>query len=194
MDGAMCEVVPSSASRVAPVEWHVSTVLSFYVLQSYRQCFVRTWIFLLGTSSRPRAPLPRNPHSTEADPSVDHRSPMYSSDIRWLVVYKRLVMGLEGLSKHCQEAILNHFGQTGDVGGAASRAGGKKVMTAQQDRQLLDMVLDEPTTTLQGHSVSFLLQHGVKVHISSICRAMKRLQLTRQKVCRGSDGMRCSCT
>lgn len=51
------------------------------------------------------------------------------------------------------------------------------------DMQLLVQVAQAPAATLGEHHAQLVLNGGRVVHISSICRAMRRVRLSRQKVC-----------
>jgi len=45
----------------------------------------------------------------------------------------------------------------------------------------MNLVLDSPSATLQEHKVSILLEEGVAVSVSTLCRAMRRLGLCHQR-------------
>lgn len=121
----------------------------------------------------------------------------WSSDVRWIVLYKRLVLGhtheavtgsFDGIGpqKHCQNDIIARFLETGSVETHQGRPAGprrnQQVMDAERDLQLLGMVLDRPEATLREHCLTFLVAHGLTVHVSSICRAMARMGLCRQRL------------
>ena len=117
-----------------------------------------------------------------------------SIEVRWLVIYKRLVLddswrdvsdALCGASKHFQEATIALFRRTGDVRGADHTGGRRRRgrrMTAAIDQMLLDRVLDDPTATLVQHSAAIWLSTGQSVSVSTVCRAMRRLGMTRLRV------------
>ena len=119
----------------------------------------------------------------------------YPATLRWLVIYKRLVLGfshrevtqaLEGISKHCQEDILNRFFLTGDVATFQGRRDAppvNKVMSAKDDLWLLCSVIDDPSATLDQRAASFKLATGKAVHVSTLCRALRdRWSMSYQKV------------
>ena len=125
--------------------------------------------------------------------------------MRWLVVYKRLFKfkdghcdhhsdvtdALEGIGKSTQNAIISRFLATGGVDTHGNgRQGGTHgtVMTAELEVHLFQKVLDDPKATLHSHSMSFMLEHGVSIHISTLCRAMRRLGLSHQQVLRTAAG------
>ena len=153
---------------------------------------------LLATDNVPiAAPLVgalASPHEVAAPPPP-HRTGhgAYSSDVRWLVVWKRFVLGkhhstvtaeLEGLTRQCQNTILQRFLQTGDVetwqGQGAARP--HRVIDAEADLFLLGNVLDDTTARLSERATSLRLATGKEVHISTLSRAMRRLGMSRQRV------------
>ena len=117
-------------------------------------------------------------------------------DTRWLVVYKRLVLGqdaatvsaaFEGtVSPGCQEDILERFRRTGDVQtwqGKSQTPLLRQLLASQRDIELMQMVIDDPKATLPQHAATFLLEHGKSIHVSVLCRAMKRIERSYGKVC-----------
>jgi len=90
----------------------------------------------------------------------------YSDDIRWLVVWKRLVRGksprevtedLDGaVCADTQDTWLRCFAQTGDVGGrtgkAASEESSRRQMTPEMDLLLFQLVIDSPSAMLAQQS------------------------------------------
>ena len=112
----------------------------------------------------------------------------HSYEIRWLAVYKRLFLDMSwkqvrkdlcGVSKHFQEDWIRVFVQTGDVGSKKRR---ERKMSAEHDLRLIGMVLDDPTATLSDHSTQLRLEHGLVVSISTLCRALRRLGLSHQRL------------
>jgi len=119
--------------------------------------------------------------------------PAYGPEIRWRVVWKRLVLNLssrevsehlDGITDQTQALILRRFLETGGVDTWQGQGGQRphQVFDADADIWLLCDVLDDPTATLQLRADRLLLRTGREVHVSSICRAMRRLMLSRQKV------------
>lgn len=120
----------------------------------------------------------------------------YSDDIRWLVVWKRLVRGksprevtedLEGaVCADTQDIWLRCFAQTGDVAGrtgkAASEESSRRQMTPEMDLLLFQLVIDSPSAMLKEHHRTIVLSTGSSVDLSTICRAMRRLGMTRQRL------------
>lgn len=120
----------------------------------------------------------------------------HSIELRWMVVYKRTVLGLGwktvrddlcGVSKHFQSDTLLTFSQTGDVRGVAQSSihrGARRAskMTVEMDMELMRRVLDDPTAKLSDHSASIYFAHGTSISISTLCRAMARLGLTHKRL------------
>ena len=109
----------------------------------------------------------------------------YHSQIRWLVVFKRFYLGhspdqiAEALhvSISFQKKVIKVFLETGAVqrphGGSRGR-----LVAGDMERQILHNVLDSPTLTLQQHSDMLVLSHGVRVSVPTLCRAMRRCNLS----------------
>ena len=55
-------------------------------------------------------------------------------------------------------------------------------MTAEMDVLLLHLVLDSPNAMLKEITATIHLSTGKQVHLSTVCRAMRRLNLTRQRL------------
>jgi transposase len=113
----------------------------------------------------------------------------YDEYVRWQVVFKRLVLGWPhaavtealGPTRLSQRDIIDRFETTG---GVETHMGRRKPgrtqsrMSSRDDLWLLGDVLDDPSATLQERADRLRLRSGVTVHISCICRAMRRLNLT----------------
>ena len=94
---------------------------------------------------------------------------VYSSDLRWLVVFKRLVLGddhhavtgaLEGICRHTQDGILWRFFKTGTVDtwqGQRTSQAHNLVIGAEEDMWLFGNVIDDPTATFNQRATAFLL-------------------------------------
>jgi hypothetical protein len=119
---------------------------------------------------------------------------MYSADIRWLVVYRRLVLlhpeGVVheelGSCPTTQNQILTIFHATGEVFAKAAhkstRGEERCLETALADVRLLEIVRDRPSQTQREISAILRLEGQKRVHVSSVCAAMKRLLITRQRL------------
>ena len=120
----------------------------------------------------------------------------FSRDIRWLVLYKRLFRGktaaevtaeLEGsVCEDTQSEWLRRFAATGDVVDTQSGRRGtlpaNKQATPEVDLLLFQLAIDSPDATLTEQRATLELSTGIRVHLSTVCRAMRRLGLTRQRL------------
>ena len=117
----------------------------------------------------------------------------HSTELRWLVVWKRLWFGhsarqvsaaLEPLrvSRRFQSKLLEHFARTGDVVRAGPAAPRARMITPALEIELLHAVLDSPTWTLRQHALELQLQHGITVSLPTLCRAMRHLRLSHQRL------------
>ena len=62
---------------------------------------------------------------------------------------------------------------------------GSPVMSAEDEWVLLQLLVDSPEDMLQEHFKAFCAQTGCLCHISTFCRAVKRLGYTRKQVSPG---------
>ena len=88
--------------------------------------------------------------------------------------------------KDTQNLIIARFKETGDVQawqGHRQTPPANKVGTAEDDLWLLGNVLDDPAATLEARAAEFALATGKKVHVSTICRALHRLDCAYMKAC-----------
>ena len=89
-----------------------------------------------------------------------------------------------GVSVNTQKSIVERFLTEGTVethqGQGASRP--QRVFDADADIWLLGNVIDDPEAKLCERAASFMLATGTVVHISTICRALRRIRLSRTKV------------
>jgi transposase len=120
-----------------------------------------------------------------------------SDDMRWLILSKHY---LEGLSRRtiakqlrCHRRTVSRlvarFEETGDIRSRQGQrfrpgaASANTIMTPEMDMKLLEIVtvMDDKSLLLEIFE-QFCKDAGVAPHISTICRAMKRLGFTRKKV------------
>ena len=148
---------------------------------------------------RPRSPRLAS-FSAIGAPSTAAGGGAYSEDLRWLVVYKRLILGEDHaavtealcgkLCKKTQSEIIERFLATGDVKtwkGRREAPPANKVVHAEDDLWLLGSVIDDPAATLEARTAEFALAMGKRVHVSTVCRALHRMGLSYQKVARGQS-------
>ena len=92
---------------------------------------------------------------------------------------------LHGVCKSTQGEILERFRLTRDVAtwqGRRETPPANQIITAADDLLLLGNVADDPTASCTQRSVWFELTTGKRLHVSSICRALYRLECSYQKV------------
>ena len=112
----------------------------------------------------------------------------YHEQIRWLVVYKRVFLGDSQrdvsdallVGRRFQRDVLRLFWSTGNVVAPRADAPSQSVLTPQLEIALLHDVLDAPRATLNQRAATLQLAHGVTVSVSTVCRAMRRLRLSKQ--------------
>ena len=96
--------------------------------------------------------------------------------IRWLVVYKRLILGLPhdivtehlDVAKKTQMRILQLYDATGEVASLQGKRGVTRASEAM-DLLVLEQVMDSPTMYLREHQALIELSTGEKVGLSSLC-------------------------
>ena len=119
----------------------------------------------------------------------------YSEDLRWLVVFKRLVLGLpwsdvqedlgDRFCRKTQRDILKRFEDTTSVATHQGRRPGppaNQVFDAAHDLFLLEQTRLHRSAFHRERSMHVQLATGTPVHILTICRAMQRMLLQRQRV------------
>lgn len=124
----------------------------------------------------------------------------YGSDLRWRIVYL-LTWGYEGrrleaadvrerlgapyICVNTIKAILRRFVETGDVetwqGRRAAPPHNLK-MTPDRELELVQIVADSPSSTLNEHHAAWETATGEKVHVSTICRVLRNYGFTRKRL------------
>ena len=117
-----------------------------------------------------------------------------SDDLAWRVVWKRLMYAqtddeiASHLLVHARtvQRVMRRFRETGNVATNVGRrlaSPSNVIMTFETDMKLLELVtlLDDKSMLQEIHS-EFCALVGATPHISTICRAMRRLNFTRKKV------------
>ena len=126
----------------------------------------------------------------------------HTNDLRWRAVYgiwwdglafsdvaDRLTMGPMKVTAAWVRSMWELFEHTGDV---ESRQGQRDVPPANlivddsTAHKLLQQILNAPSLMLSEQKAEFELTTGESIHISTFCKAVRRLGLTRQKVTRGA--------
>ena len=117
---------------------------------------------------------------------------MYSEDLRWLVVFKRLILGEDHaavtealcgkLCKKTQSEIIERFLATGDVKTWKGRreAPPANKVHAEDDLWLLGSVIDDPAATLEARTAEFALydEHTIGAAVEEAIRKHSGLPTT----------------
>ena len=119
---------------------------------------------------------------------------MYSEDLRWLVVFKRLILGEDHAAvtealcgKLCKKTheseIIERFLATGDVKtwkGRREAPPANKVVHAEDDLWLLGSVIDDPAATLEARTAEFALydEHTIGAAVEEAIRKHSGLPTT----------------
>ena len=116
-------------------------------------------------------------------------------ELRWLVVFKRVVEGtpIGSVAAECRmsqtfvKSMVTIFEQTGAVEshqGARAAPPANQVMTDDASHELLRRVLASPQTTRTEHRLRLMIDGVVEsVHVSTVCRACRQLRLSSKKLC-----------
>jgi len=111
--------------------------------------------------------------------------------IRWLAVFKRTTLGLTArevtehlhVSDTSQKRWLSTFKKTGDVFPPKSGAQGRpRALTKDEEFDLVNRVLDSPTTTLGKQHAFIYLASGERVSLPTLCRVLHAHNLCRQRI------------
>ena len=104
----------------------------------------------------------------------------------WLHVFLKLssaeVSDLLFISKKSVERYSNKFITTGDVEPKTHKCGPYKKLSEEEEVVLIDLVLNNPGIFLHELQYDLTLLTGTSVHCSTICRTLKRLGFSRQKI------------
>lgn len=119
-----------------------------------------------------------------------------SVDLRWRVVWlyywdeweKSQIATCLRLSRDTVGRIIDRFDSTGDVAtwqGERHAAPHNLKLTTAQELKLMDRIIDNPQFMLCEHRNAWEDSTGGSVHLSTICRWIKKVGGSRQRV-RGS--------
>jgi len=118
--------------------------------------------------------------------------PPLAACLRWRIVWARDLDGLWphqiwGSALHVSEStvwrVLRYYDEGGDVfPRGSSEYVAPRLMSEADDWVLVQMLVDSPESMLKEHFRVFCAKTGVLCHISTFCRAVKRLGFTRKKV------------
>ena len=114
----------------------------------------------------------------------------YSTDLRWRVVWMNLVhrtstrkiSRLLCLSERTVQRYLALFHRTGDVKTRARRNGPPKLLGDIEQVIILRLIIQNPGIYLREIQVKLQLVFGVRVGAATICRTLKFMGCTRQRM------------
>ena len=115
----------------------------------------------------------------------------FSTDLRWRVVWgyflqRKPVKVLSRemyLSESTVERYIRRFRATGDVCPMKQRHGPRPAMSNFEEITILEMLLNQPNMYLQEVQEELSRVTGRVYDCSTICRAIRRLGLTRKRMC-----------
>ena len=107
----------------------------------------------------------------------------YSVDLRWRAIWLHLICGK---SRHevvsCQrDRYIALYNTTGTVQETKQRHGPQYLLSDFEQVSILQSLANKPTMYLQELQAELYDLTGTWVHISTICRTVHRLGLTRKK-------------
>lgn len=114
----------------------------------------------------------------------------YSSDFRWRVVWLYLYSNVSApeiakllyISERTVYRYAERFRLTGDVRLFAKKNGPATTLSEHEQLYLLDQILSSPGMYLHEAQQQLFRYAGTWVHESTICRTLRRLGLSRQKI------------
>ncbi len=113
----------------------------------------------------------------------------YSEDLRWRAVWLHVVRRKSfaeiGQLLMCEKSVQRYialFNTTGSVAPKEHKNGPDKVLTEAEQLTLMQSVIHNPTMFLHEMQQLLYATTGRWVHVSTICRTLRHLGVTRQKV------------
>jgi transposase len=114
----------------------------------------------------------------------------YSVDLRWRAVWLHLICGksrceiadLLFMSKRSVDRYIALYQSTGTVEPSKQRHGPPCVLSEFEQISLLQSLVNKPTMYLEELQSELYELTGTWVHVSTICRTVQHLRLTRKKV------------
>ena len=115
---------------------------------------------------------------------------LYSTDLRWRVVWLHVflkksideVATLLFISSRTVNRYVARFLNTGDVIPQDHRNGPARLLTDYDELTLVNLVLTNPGIYLHELQHKLMMTTGTEVDCFTICRTLKRLGITRQKI------------
>lgn len=121
--------------------------------------------------------------------SVPGRTKAYNEDLRWRMVWQRLINGytIKEIASNLYVAestvwrVVDRFERTGSV--TPNRATSRAHRLHEHDELLLiELVCDKPSIYLREIQATLFETTGTLASASTLCRTMKRLGFTRKKL------------
>ena len=117
-------------------------------------------------------------------------APPYSTDLRWRIVWAVLALNMSpddasklfNVSPRTVTRYVNLFQHTGDVVPVQRRYGPYPLMGSYEQIVLLRMILEHPGIYLSEIQVKLFERFGVDVSAPTICRTLKAMGCSRQRI------------
>ena len=114
----------------------------------------------------------------------------YSEDLHWRIVWLHMFMRMEAsevarLLHVCLRTVYRYaerFRLTGEVRKHVKRNGPYPIMNESHELLLVDLLLTKPAIYLRELQHELYTSTGIVMHLSTICRAVRKLGFTRQKM------------
>ena len=117
-------------------------------------------------------------------------APPYSMDLRWCIVWAILTLHISpaeasklfNVSSHTVTRYVNLFQPTGDLVPAKRHYGPYPLMGSCEEIVLLKLILEYPEIYLCKIQVKLFDMFGVDVSARTLCRTLKAMGCSRQKI------------
>ena len=117
-----------------------------------------------------------------------HRTRAYSEDLKWRMVYQRLMLGLtyQQIAKNlCVDLstvwrAVEKFNAEGTVASKYSK--GPQTLTDFEKFVIMETVLEKPSAYLREICMDLLVKTGTTISESAICRFLQRNNFSRKKL------------
>ena len=114
----------------------------------------------------------------------------YSKDLRWHIVWLHMFLRMEAsevarLLHVCERTVYRYaerFRLTGGVRKHMKQTGPYPIMNKSHELLLVDLLLTKPAIYLQELQHELYTSTGIVMHLSTICRAVRKLGFTHQKI------------
>lgn len=114
----------------------------------------------------------------------------YSDDLRWRIVWLHHFLDISAdevarimqVSERSVYRFTKRFISTGEVRKTIQRNGPLPILSELEESHLIHLVLTRPGIYLRELQQELMQYSGCTVHASTICRVMKRVGITRQRI------------